>query len=197
MLVLTRITAPAATPVPLAVAKAHLRVDHDDDDELIESLIATATELLDGWNGILGRALVTQTWRADIERFPLCRYLKLPLPPIQSVTSIKYFDTANAEQTFAGAGYSLLNGAVVLANGVSFPAAYDRGDAVRITFVAGWPMTEGDEPQWTGPAPIRHAILLLIGHWYGLREAVSVSQVKPEAIPLGVDALLSPYRVFA
>lgn len=46
------------------------------------------------------------------------------------------------------------------------------------------------------PAPIRHAILLLVGHLYENRMAVTAATAMG-AMPLGVDALLSPYRVWS
>ncbi|MDW9583458.1 phage gp6-like head-tail connector protein [Sinorhizobium meliloti] len=42
------------------------------------------------------------------------------------------------------------------------------------------------------PAPVKHAILLLVSHWYGAREAAATE--PPKAIAFGVDALLQPFR---
>lgn len=39
---------------------------------------------------------------------------------------------------------------------------------------------------------VRHAILLLVSHWYGQRDAAGAEPSR--AIAFGVDALLSPYR---
>ncbi len=47
--------APTEYPVSLAAIKTHLRVDHDDENELINVLIAAATDHLDGYGGILGK----------------------------------------------------------------------------------------------------------------------------------------------
>ena len=44
------------------------------------------------------------------------------------------------------------------------------------------------------PAPIMHAIKLLVGHWYQNREAVSVGVAVAE-LPRAVKALLDPFRV--
>lgn len=59
---------------------------------------------------------------------------------------------------------------------------------------AGYPVIEGKS---TVPAPIRHAILLMVGHLFAHRDAVTATQAKPEQLPLGVDALLSPFRVMS
>ena len=57
------VTPPAETPVSRTEAKAHLRVDGTGDDDLIDGLIDAAVAHLDGYTGILGRCMVTQTWR--------------------------------------------------------------------------------------------------------------------------------------
>ena len=44
------------------------------------------------------------------------------------------------------------------------------------------------------PASLRHAALLLIGHWYENREAVNVGNIVQD-VPLAYDALISAYRV--
>jgi len=58
-----RVTAPADRPVTLAEVKNHCRIDHSDDDTLVQSYIDAAVAHVEGWSGVLGRCLVTQTWR--------------------------------------------------------------------------------------------------------------------------------------
>ncbi|GJD58144.1 head-tail connector protein [Methylobacterium dankookense] len=68
---------------------------------------------------------------------------------------------------------------------------------VTVRYRAGYPSTgTGADRKTTVPAPIRHAILLMVGHLYSNREAVSALPAKPEELPFGVSALLSPLRVF-
>lgn len=181
-----RTVAPAAV-IDVEEARRHLRVDHHDDDLLIASLVAAATAHLDGWAGILGRALGTQTWRVDLPDF--CDRMRLPLVPVASVTSVKYSDTANVEQTVSSSIYRLTADAigsfVERVSGQSWPAVYDRPDAVRITFVAG---------EATVPAPIKAAILLMVGDLYANRETVAAANVAAVPMSATVDALLAPYR---
>lgn len=185
-----RTAAPAASLLDLDEAKAALRIDFDDDDTLITALCSAAEQMLDGYSGILGRPLVTQTWRED---FPYFRYeMPLRLRDVQSVSSVTYFDAEGAEQTVAASVYRLHERAshayLVQRSGQSWPVAGVRDDAVSITYVCGYGDTGSDVP-----APIRRAAYLLVGHWYERREAVVPKAMAD--LPLGVRALLSPYRV--
>ena len=182
------ITGPTEPPVSLAEAKAHLRVDFTDDDTLISALIDAATAHVDGYTGILARALVTQTWRQDFCDWPGDRVLRLPLAPVASVESVKYFDAANVETTVAESGnYALLEDArgpyIKFTSDFAAPALYDeRDDRIRVTFVAGY----GDPSDV--PAAIRAAVLLIVGDLYKNRDA---GETAPNA---AATALLTPYR---
>lgn len=137
---LKTITAPAAEPVSLAEAKLHLRVDHAADDDLIEALIVSARE--DAEHRI-GRALVMQTLEQVLDAFPDAIYLDMP--PIQSVTSVKYLDTAGAEQTLNPSAYTAdldsAPGSIIPAYGAAWPSARDMPNAVRARYVAGYAVT--------------------------------------------------------
>jgi uncharacterized phiE125 gp8 family phage protein len=189
MLAPVRTVAPEDTPVSLLEAKAHCRVDYDDDDTLIAALIDAATAHVDGWTGVLGRALVTQSWRQDFHCFG-CR-MRLPLRPAGSITEIAYYDRDNIQQTLSADVYQLLTDAsgpfVSPQPGQVWPGSYGRADAVSVTFVAGY----GDAD--AVPAAIKAAILLIIGHLYENREATVVG-VSAQTLPMAVDALLAPYR---
>jgi len=45
------------------------------------------------------------------------------------------------------------------------------------------------------PTPIKHAIMILVAHWYNQRE--SVSNVQMHAVPDSLQALIKPYRKLA
>lgn len=143
------------------------------------------------------RALVTQTWDYVLDEFPAVDYIRLPMPPLQSVTSITYKVKAGTVLTFAEANYVVATGSepgrVILKSGCSWPSdELYKADPIRIRFIAGW---TGVAPN-TIPVTIKQAILLLIGHLYENREAVA--EVRGGAlleIPLGVDALLATHRM--
>jgi len=189
MLAPSLITPPTETPVDIDEAKAHLRVEYSDEDVLITSLIEAATAHLDGWTGILGRALITQTWRQDFCAWPGDSKLRLPLGPIlpAATMAVKYRDASNVEQTVSTGDYALLSDArgpyLRLGDSFSRPALRDdREDRISVTFEAGYGAPA------TVPAAIRSAILLIVGDLYKNRDA---GEPKPNA---AVDMLLTPYR---
>lgn len=186
------ITAPAAEPVSASEAKAHMRVDTSADDTYIGTLITVARQNVEAH---LRRALISQTWELVLDGFP-AGMVRLPKPPLASVTSIKYTDVDGVEATFSSAKYLVDTdsepGRVVLKTGQTWPAVtLQEASAVRVRYVAGYGAAGSAVPQ-----AIRQAILLVIGSLYENREDVLVAQgVSIGTLPFGVEALLAPYRV--
>lgn len=160
MLKPTRTAAPAAEPITLDEAKAALRVDFPDDDDVIASYITAATEHLDGWAGVLGRCLVTQTWRFDYDGFD---DLALGLAPVQSVT-VSYIDNDGATQTLSTSVYRLIvddySPRLELVDGQSWPEVAARSDAVRVTAVCGYGAAEDV------PVAIKISMKKMVREWY-------------------------------
>ena len=184
------VTAPGATPITLAEAKAHLRVDHAEDDTLIGTLIQAATDHLDGWSGVLGRCLVTQTWSQSFDGF-YGRFLRLPFPDVASIASVTYQDADDAEQIVASASYAIKEDAksayLFFAESFAIPTVYARPDAVTVTFTTGYGAASAV------PEAIKAAIKLLVGHWYENRESISAGPGLSE-LPMSVQSLVTPYR---
>lgn len=186
-----RISAPAATPLALSDIKAHLRVDHSDEDSYLTMLIDAATTLLDGPEGELGIALVTQTWRHDFPGW--CDgELRLTMPGASSV-SVAYTDTAGASQTLASTEYQVVEdgrGAVIIpASGKTWPALADVATPVKVT------ATHGFGNAAAVPGAIKQAMCLIIGDWYETRQT-AVYGVNIHKVPMfgEVDRLISRYR---
>ena len=181
----TLVTPAASQPVTLAEAKVQCRVLHNDEDALITGLIAAATAHVEKQTG---RAILAQTWRLTLEGF--ADSITLPQSPLRSVTSVKYLNAAGTEQTLASSVYVVdatsTPGRIVLAADNDWPVTADSPNAVVVEYQAGYD---------AAPAPIKHAILLLIGHWFANREAVNVGNITSE-LPLAVDALLKNFRAY-
>jgi len=215
---LLRVTAPAVEPITLAEAKAHLRVLHSNEDTLISGMITAIREHLDGGAGILGRALVAQTWDLVMDRFPDRRtgaggyrgidagaaHIRVPLPPLRSVTSIKYIDTSGVEQTLSSSLYQVSGigghtpARIVPAYGQTWPSVRAQVDAVTIRFEAGYPDGTGSPPDAAEnvPMPIKNALKLILGHHYEHRESVVVGVgAGAVEVPQAAEMLLTSYTV--
>jgi uncharacterized phiE125 gp8 family phage protein len=173
------ITAPATEPVSLTEAKLQCRVDGTDEDALLTLYIAAARSFVENCTG---RALVSQTWEQVLDDFSDA--MILPKGPVQSITSIKYFDTSEVEQTLASDQYTLDNVSdpawVVRPDDVTYPDVADGVNNVIIRFVAGYSDLPGE---------IKAALLVLIASWFDNRSTA--------VIPQAVHDLLSNHRSFA
>lgn len=185
-----RTVAPVTAILSLADAKAHLHLEGSDEDAYIEGLVAAATSHLDGYAGILGQALITQTWRQRFDQFPKSDAIRLPVGPLLAVSSISYFDTAGAAQSFTDylTTSDEVGPMVVLKDDARWPSTATRPDAVTVTWTAGFGAAASDVPQ-----AIPLAAKMLVAHWHANREAVNIGNISSE-LPLTVAALLSPFR---
>lgn len=178
---LERIVEPAP-PLTLSEAKSHLRVVHAADDAYITSLIARAADFVEGYYGA-ALALGEQTWQLHLDGF--AAVMTIPIWPCRAINTITYRDAAGASQTLADFDADIkANPATITAlPGGAFPDTDGKFNSVTIEFVAGFVRLPGDLAQ---------ALLLLIGHWYENREAVSVGGAVSE-YPLGFEAILNKY----
>lgn len=176
----------AAIPVSISDLKAYLRIDGNEENNLLDSLIRSAVDWVENYTR---RALITQAWQVELSRFPNRDHVKLPWPPLQSVAPIVYTDFDNVSEEFEDITADLNKNTVVLNYGCTWPAVtLAPVDAVVIEFVCGY----GDDAKDV-PAAIRNAIKLLAAHLYENREPVVVG-LTTSRIPFTIEALLGPYR---
>lgn len=182
------VTPPTAEPFDVEAAKAHLRVTHTRDDDYIGDLVTAARVYIEQQGSL---ALPTQTLDVALERFPCGDVLRLPIGPIQSVTSITSYDRSNNPTVVTASDYWLDTSPVppeiILADGLTWPTDLRTRKPGVVRVVAGYGDAAGAVPM-----PLKLAMKQLIAHWYETR-----SPVGTLTAPMGftVDALLAPYRV--
>jgi len=186
-------TAPTVEPATLTEVKAHLRVDSSDEDNLLNSLITSARQYCEAFQK---RSYITQTWELWLDAFPSESYINVSLPPLQSISSVKYYDTDDTEATFSSDDYFVDTknepGRVVLNYSKTWPSTTLRpSNGVCVEFKAGYGDAASDVPE-----KVKQAMLLLIGAWYEQREAITTTGLNVKEIPFAVDALLWQDRVF-
>jgi uncharacterized phiE125 gp8 family phage protein len=127
------IAPPTTEPITLAEAKLNLRVDFTDDDARITRHIVEAREWVE-WR--IQQKIAVATWEIALDAFPTSE-IELTLSPVNSVTSVKYDDVANVEQTLTvTTQYTYSNGIIYPVG--DWPATYDKDNAIRIRAVTGY-----------------------------------------------------------
>jgi uncharacterized phiE125 gp8 family phage protein len=190
---LTRQTSPAVEPVTLAEAKAHLRVDTATDDSYIATLITAAREWVEEY---LDRALVHQQYVMRLDSFPY--EFELPRPPMATsgtatAVVVTYTLGDDSTATLSSTQYRVdrnaTPGVVRQLRAGTWPGNLDDQNAVTVTWWAGYGASGTSVP-----AAIRHAILMLVGHWYdGSRSGVVMGSISKE-VEFGVKSLLDSQR---
>ena len=187
----TRATGPAVEPLTVAEAKLHLRVDISDDDAYIGTLITAAREWVENY---LDRTLITTQLILRAAEFPT-EELDLPRPPMVAsgtatavVITYTLADTTTA--TLSTALYrvdrtSTPGNVAPIINGTWPSDVIEDANAVAVTYWAGYGPTSASVP-----ATIRHAMLMLIGHWYDRRSAVLTGTIS-KPIEFAVESLLA------
>lgn len=186
------ITAVTAEPITSAEAIKYARTGTLDaeDTALLTDIIKAAREYCENKTGL---ALATQTIEALPEQFGFKNYIKLPCPPLQCVTSIKYTDSAGTETTMtAGTDYIVDadsdTGRIVLPYRKTWPCFTPYpSNPIRIRYIAGFYTSN------LIPNAIKQAMYMLISYWWDKRSAVLIGSISKE-LEFAVSALLSQYK---
>ena len=183
---LFRTVEPAVEPVTLAEAKAHLRVAHDSEDALIQGLVRAARQEVEAATGM---ALIDQSWRLALDRWPASGRVLLARHPVKHVLSVTVYGSEGEASLIDPANYQL--DALSRPARLHFEARPEPAIAmngVEIDFTAGFGEAGTDVPDL-----IRRALLMLAAHWYEFRGAYGPDD-QPVAIPPGYERLIAPYK---
>lgn len=186
------VTAADAEPVTLAQASEHLRVDSLDDFSLIEALLPVAREIVEG---ITGRVALESGWKviapswADLLDGDAATAM-LHRTPLVSVESVRYYASgASTLTTMDDSDYVTIDGTepgMIHFMG-TLPSLESRPDAIQIEFTAGHTTTEDV------PAVLKHAIKLLVAHFYETRTPIAFA--ASSEIPFTLQFLLNNQRI--
>ena len=142
----------------------HLRETETAQDVLITSLIIVARQWCEAYENT---KYITQeiTAKYNVLRQQMC----LPFGKAQSITSLKYIDSSEIQQTISSDDYLLDDYSVppvlYAAHGVTFPTALNVRNAVEIIYIAGYGDASSDVPE-----RIKEAMKLILTHLYEHRE---------------------------
>jgi uncharacterized phiE125 gp8 family phage protein len=184
---LRRITAPRDEPLALAEAKDHLRVDGKDSDARIRGLITAAREHVEG---IIGRSLLTQSWRLSLDRWPYDGVIRLPKPPLLQVDQVTYVDPDGVTKTWSSDEYRVDTqdepGRLTLAWDASWPSLRHVIGAVQVDYTAGHAVAF--------TADNTNDTLTAAGHTYAADDVVRLTN-SGGALPAGLAAETDYYVI--
>ena len=199
----TQTIAPEDEPVTLLEAKHQIRLDEADDAPNLVNYIAAARRYVEEQTR---RQLVTSTWKLKLDDFPIStaavdrnypffdsdRSIRLPRPPLQSVTEITYIDTAGDLQPLLSTVYDVDTfsepGRIALAFSQQWPAIRKQIDAVTIEFVCGYGAVAAV------PATFKQMVLLLVDHSWGQRSPIAIGTIVAE-LPFSLRSLIMSERI--
>jgi len=176
--------------IPLSLVKEHLRISHDNscEDELIRTYIATARMCFEAFTW---RTLITTTFRTYRDIWE--RGYEIRRSPLQSIESVKYYDTDNVLQTLDSSNYYITNetdySRLIFNDDAVLPSLKGREQAIQIEFKAGYGDTMADIP-----ADIQTALLQHVASMYENRGDCE-GDFCNNLLPATARLIYSKYRI--
>jgi len=161
---LTFVSSTGPEPISIREVKYNLHQVPEEDHWLVQSFITAARQvcerLIPG-----GKTFATTTWDWKIAGFPDGNLIRLPRPPLQSITSISYYSSAGTSTTLSSTAYAVhtatdLPGEVELLPDQAWPATDSREFPVTIRFKNGFGTPE------QVPEQVKQAMRLLVADFY-------------------------------
>lgn len=195
------ITAPTVEPMSLANVKAFLKVEHTDDDNLINELIRTVRKQAERFTK---RHFMTQTWDWIFSDMIPQDPFEIPGVPLQSITGI-FFTNATTEvegsaidttKYLVEANSTDVPGRVILKAGQQWGNESVRDVlGTRIRFVSGYGATvQNGAAAGSCPDEITLALYRAIAVHYEHRDDLVVGSIVAE-LPETSKSLLRPFRI--
>lgn len=176
---------PAAEAVTLAEARAHLRVDGNDEDALIAQLITVAREHIERETGLV---LISRAFRLCLDDWPADGVIRIGRGPVREVTGVIVYD-GEGHPTAVSLADHLLDGEARPARlWLRDPPAPGRAlNGIEIDFVAGFGSSGADVPD-----TLKRAMLIHVAAMFAVRGAGTIA-AQGAAMPPGYERLIAPY----
>lgn len=177
------VTPPAVEPLALAEVKDMLKIEHEDEDALLDRLIRVARQ---NCEQVTSRAMIAQAWRLTLDHWP-GRIVALPNAPLIAVTGVVTIGADDGEAAVPGGLYvvdtATAPGRLIRRTSAAWPVPGRSYNGIRIDYQAGY------GPSWNDvPEPLRQGMLHLVAHLYEGRDGAS------PGLPPVVAGLWQPYR---
>lgn len=176
---------PAVEPIALAQMKSYLRLDGEEEDDLVEALIMAARVTVERHARL---ALIEQSWRLILASWPEDRAVRLPLHPILGIEAVRIAGDGESPAVLSPDLYRLDSQGDVerLLVDEAAPDPAGRSGRIEIDLSCGF----GSDPA-SVPQPLILAMSRLVAHWFEHRG----DEPRPggAGLPADVAALMAPF----
>lgn len=184
-------TGPATEPVSLEETKSFLRIDDDDNDIMVSSLITAARIYIET---TIGKSLLTQNWSYFLDKWPNSGTIYLPLSPVQSIDQIKIHGITGTEETLNETEYQTdiysANPRIKLTGTHNLAVNGQSINKIEVMFTAGFGLTAEEVP-----ADLKQALLMLAAHWFENREPIGFG-AKISELPTTIQSILANHKKY-
>lgn len=177
------VTDASVEPVTLSEMKDFMKVDLTDEEDMITSMIESARVSIEKYCGI---GLITKTYDYYFDKAE--DVIKIPLPPLQSVTTFVYNNLSYTETEISSSNYKVFTfdnnkGEVVKLPSYTYVTAVPDYRPFRIRFVNGFGDTASDVPDI-----LKLALKLTVAHWFENRQS--------QEMPNEAKRLMQQYKTY-
>jgi uncharacterized phiE125 gp8 family phage protein len=172
--------------ITLDSVKDHLRITDPFDNPALSAFITAAIDYVERETGT---QLPLASFTLTLDGFPRSREIRLPKPPLRSVSTVSFVDPSGEWQSVGANQFRVDDttpGRIILPAGDTWPATDGSPGCVEISFDAGY---GEDDPV---PQTLLQCIRLLVGHWYENREGATDRRI--DTVPMAVESLIQMHK---
>lgn len=171
-----------AEPVSVAEAKAWCRIERNDEDALVGTLVKAAREAIERETRLI---LARRSFRVALDTVPTDRRIAMPRRPLVAVTAVTAYGPDGSARSFSS-GSATIDRFLETAARVSEEVAAAAVNGLEIEFTAGFDAA-------SVPEALKLATKQIVSATYEIRGAVS-ADLQPGVMPAAARDLISAYR---
>lgn len=193
---------PLKEPVSLAEVKAFIKIETEQEDDLLRRLIKTARQSIEAYTG---RALIQQTWQFTLNAGYCCEMsdetyltgtrsrgqkgIELPRSPFISLKGNPMLNETYGNREIKDYRLDTSGRTARIHFGKTLQGLTSGGGIVEIEYTVGY----GETPE-SVPEPLRQAILMMVSELFEKRIGSNDNQGMPPLLNQAVVDLIKPYR---
>jgi uncharacterized phiE125 gp8 family phage protein len=176
-------TTTPASVISTADLKAFLRVEHSEEDTLIEAMRVAAIQHIENMCNI---GIGDRNAYVTFDVVP--KELEIPVGPVSQISAVTVGTSSGQSLIATTSYYTDLQRKPARLTFIDVPSAYEH-TYEKIQVLCNYGYNEASVPE-----ALVHAIKLLVAHMYELRQPEVIGTIST-SLKLGLESLVNPYRI--